>query len=82
MLKEIANTVRKDATRVLEDARDTDDKDLKLMWMDDAKDINIVADFIEKDDIKAAYKHARHMDTAAREQINEEAWDILCRYGA
>lgn len=78
MLKKIADSVRKDAVDVIESAIETKDKDLQKMWNDDAADLMKVADLIESGEVYEAYCHARHMDTAAREQINEDAWDILC----
>lgn len=79
MLKEIADSVRLDAVRVIENSitAEDDDKDLKEMWNEDAKDIIEIANLIEQNNIKEAAKQARHMDTAAREQINATAWDFM-----
>lgn len=84
MLKEIANTVRHDAVGRIESSLDwTEKKDpefeasMKQMFNEDARDMLKIADLIEQDKIQEAADAARHMDTAARECINDRAWDFL-----
>lgn len=83
MLKEIANSVRSDAVVVVQNALDFKDEDaqveseMKQMYNDDAKDLLHVADLIEQGKIEEAAKFARNMDTAARENINQNAWDFI-----
>lgn len=78
-LKEIANLVRKDAVYCIEDSinAEGDFADLKGMYNEDAKDLLEVAALIEQGKLKDAYTKARHMDTAARERVNDIAWDLM-----
>jgi hypothetical protein len=81
MLKEMADSVRNDAAAVLKDVKSWKEPEMKAMFRGDAADLRKVAKLIEQDKIKEAADHARHMDTAARENINDKAWDFLMAHG-
>jgi len=84
MLKAIANSVRHDAVSTIQTSIAWTEKndpkfeaEMKQMFNADAKDLLHVADSIEQNKIAEAASAARHMDTAARENINERAWDFI-----
>lgn len=84
MLKEIANSIRRDAVGRIECSLDWKEEndpkfesEMKAMFNADTKDMLKIADLVEQNKIKEAADHARHMDTAARECINDHAWDFL-----
>jgi hypothetical protein len=84
MLKELANLVRKDAISCIQASLEAEGQfeNLKEMYNSDAKDMLEIADLIEKDKIAEAANKARMMDTAARECINDRAWDFMMDYAA
>lgn len=82
MLKELANLIRKDAISCIEDSIDYPTNDdmsaeMKSMYNEDGRDLLKVAELIEQNKIQEAYEYARHMDTAARERINDRVWDFM-----
>jgi len=57
-----------------------DDISMQSMYMSDASDYLRVASYIERGEIEKAANHAANLDTAAREGIPEEVWDLFRPY--
>ncbi len=53
------------------------DYDMAKMFFGDAIDIAKVAWYVNEENFKTAYNTARNMDTAARDRIPQEVWDLF-----
>ncbi len=71
-----AKLIREAAQDCRQQARECE-SDLVEMYIEDARDLRLVAKLCRAEDFQGAMNHARSMDTAAREWIPQLAWDFM-----
>lgn len=59
------------------DDSEEDNLEMKIMFLNDAKDLAAVALLIKHGKLDAAFKKLEWMDTAARDECPQTTWDFL-----
>jgi hypothetical protein len=80
MLVDILSSLEMDALRVEAWAYDPywdGQEDMRALFLADAADIRKVAKFCKEGDWKSASNTMYHMDTAARDEINDKAYNYI-----